>query len=113
MSWMQCSRSFALANDSSDRAAGREVRGYRITGRVQGVGFRWWTEATARSLGLSGSVWNRRDGSVEVCASGTRAALDALKNALASGPLGARVASVEQVEPDHDPGAGKFEIEHR
>jgi acylphosphatase len=102
-----------LASDESGGRAAHEVRGYRIEGRVQGVGFRWWTENTAASLGLSGSVWNRTDGSVEVCAAGTAAALDALEHALDEGPLGARVDSVTRVEPDHTPSPGQFRIEHR
>ncbi len=42
----------------------------RVTGRVQGVGFRWWTQNTARALGLAGSVRNLPDGSVEILAQG-------------------------------------------
>lgn len=102
-----------MASEESGGGTGREVRGYRIRGRVQGVGFRWWTEGTATSLGLSGSVWNCRDGSVEVCAAGTATALDALEHALGKGPLGSRVDSVTRVEPDHAPSPGPFRIGHR
>lgn len=102
-----------MASDESGGAGEREVRGYRVRGRVQGVGFRWWTQDEATSLGLSGSVWNCRDGSVEVCAAGTPAALDALERALARGPLGARVDSVSATAPDHEPGTGPFRIDHR
>jgi acylphosphatase len=102
-----------LANEEGGGTGAREVRGYRVRGRVQGVGFRWWTEDTAASLGLSGSVWNCRDGSVEVCAAGSRTALDALERALAEGPLGARVDSVTRIEPDHTPSSGPFRIERR
>jgi acylphosphatase len=41
-----------------------------VTGRVQGVGFRWWTQNTARALGLAGSVRNLPDGGVEIVAQG-------------------------------------------
>lgn len=102
-----------MASEESGGPADGEVRGYRIRGRVQGVGFRWWTEGTATSLGVSGSVWNCRDGSVEVCAAGTTTALDALEHALCEGPLGARVDSVTRIEPDHTPSPGPFRIEHR
>ncbi|WP_459643128.1 acylphosphatase [Kineococcus sp. NUM-3379] len=45
-----------------------------VRGRVQGVGFRWWTRAQGLELGLSGSASNRPDGRVEVVAEGPRAA---------------------------------------
>jgi acylphosphatase len=89
------------------------VRGYRVTGRVQGVGFRWWTRDTAETLKLTGSVWNRRDGTVEVCAAGPAAALDMLERALTVGPPGARVDRVEAVGADHEPAHAGFNIEHR
>jgi acylphosphatase len=69
--------------------------GYRVTGRVQGVGFRWWTRSLATRLGLSGSVRNLSDGSVAVHARGSDELLRQLEAELAEGPPGARVASVE------------------
>ena len=53
--------------------------GFRVTGRVQGVGFRWWTRSLATRLGLSGSVRNLSDGSVAVHARGTDDQLAELK----------------------------------
>lgn len=41
-----------------------------VTGRVQGVGFRWWAQHTARALGLAGKVRNLPDGGVELLAQG-------------------------------------------
>lgn len=43
-----------------------------VSGRVQGVGFRWWTRSRALALGLSGFARNTDDGRVEVCAEGGR-----------------------------------------
>lgn len=49
-----------------------------VDGRVQGVGFRYWTRAQARALGLSGSAANLPDGRVEVVAEGPRSDCEAL-----------------------------------
>ena len=49
-----------------------------VRGRVQGVGFRWWTRARALELGLAGSASNLDDGRVEVVAEGPREACEAL-----------------------------------
>ncbi len=45
-----------------------------VRGNVQGVGFRWWTSAQGRRLGLTGYARNLPDGRVEVLAQGSRAA---------------------------------------
>jgi acylphosphatase len=84
-------------------AIGRHIR---ITGHVQGVFFRQWTANMADRLGVSGWVRNRPDGSVEVQASGERAAVDSLIAELRHGPPMAEVAdiAVEEIEPDQ--GAG-------
>jgi acylphosphatase len=66
----------------------------RITGRVQGVGFRWFVREEARRLGLSGWVTNRPDGEVEVRAAGESSSLARLRRALEVGPTGATVAIV-------------------
>ena len=78
-----------------------EERLYTVRGRVQGVGFRWWTKNEARHLHLTGSVRNLRDGSVEVLARGTPEALAALRQRLEAGPPGASVTSIEEA-----PGSG-------
>lgn len=72
------------------------IRAYRVTGRVQGVGFRWWTRMEAEALGLRGTVRNCEDGSVEVIASGAVADLDRLRSLLRQGPPGARVDAVTE-----------------
>lgn len=74
-------------------------RAWRVTGRVQGVGFRWWTVRSASQLGLRGTVRNCPDGSVEVRAGGEAESVRRFGNALRDGPRGARVDSVEPL-PD-------------
>ncbi|MFC1791934.1 acylphosphatase, partial [Gemmatimonadota bacterium] len=60
-------------------------RGYRITGRVQGVFFRAWTRQKALELGLRGTVRNRFDGSVEACVLGSPAVLEVFQARLWEG----------------------------
>ena len=66
----------------------------RITGRVQGVGFRHFTRTTAHKLGLTGWVRNESDGSVRLVAEGPRDALNDLLEAVQRGPSAARVRDV-------------------
>lgn len=78
----------------------------RITGRVQGVGFRYWTRAMAERLSLTGWVMNGDDErSVELLAEGTPAALDQLERLLQRGPPG---ASVESVQVERGPASGSY-----
>jgi acylphosphatase len=69
----------------------------RISGRVQGVGFRWFVREEARRLGLSGWVTNLPDGGVEVAAGGEASSLQRLRAALAVGPSGADVSLLEDL----------------
>jgi acylphosphatase len=73
------------------------VRHLVVEGRVQGVGFRWFTRERARRCGLSGWVQNRPDGSVEVMARGSADLLDRLQAELGVGPRGATVTRVHDV----------------
>jgi len=66
-----------------------------VRGRVQGVGFRWFTLTQARALGCVGWVANEHDGSVHVVAEGSRPALERLLGALREGPAGARVDAAD------------------
>jgi acylphosphatase len=79
----------------------------RITGRVQGVGFRWWARRQAEELGLVGWIMNA-DGerSVEVVAEGDGAALTEFARLLEIGPPGARV---DAFETDRGPASGEFD----
>jgi acylphosphatase len=67
-----------------------------VRGRVQGVGFRWWTRARALELGLAGWAANLADGRVEVVAEGAKAACDRLLDQLGSG---ASPGTVDAVVP--------------
>jgi len=87
------------------------TRRYVVRGRVQGVGFRWYVEREARTLGLSGWVRNRADGSVEVLAAGTDAQLGSLYDKLKQGPRAARVDDVDVEEAAPLADAGTFRIE--
>jgi acylphosphatase len=77
------------------------TRGFRITGLVQGVGFRWFVRAEARRRGLAGRVRNLPDGSVEVVVRGTQSLISGLETALARGPAGARVDRLEEFPTTH------------
>ena len=57
-----------------------------VKGRVQGVGYRWWTRARALELGLTGSATNLQDGRVEVVAEGPEDACRSLLALLPGGP---------------------------
>lgn len=81
-------------------------RHLRITGRVQGVGYRDWAVWTARGLGLAGWVRNRCDGSVEAVAAGPPDAVDAFIAACRQGPMAARVTDVAVSEADPPAGEG-------
>jgi acylphosphatase len=74
------------------------ARKYRISGRVQGVGFRYFAERAAQELGLCGYVRNCDDGSVEAYAIGDASALDEFRTRLAQGPRSARVTAVDEWE---------------
>lgn len=74
------------------------ARRYVVSGRVQGVGFRWFVEKEASDLGLSGWVRNRQDGTVEVLAAGSNEKLNKLYDVLQRGPRAARVDNVEVTE---------------
>ncbi len=80
------------------------VRNLRISGRVQGVGFRYHMIRAARELGITGWVRNRRDGSVEAMVEGTPDAVAKIIAWARRGPAHAAVTAVEISE-----GEGGFE----
>ncbi|HEU4562202.1 MAG TPA: acylphosphatase [Longimicrobium sp.] len=79
---------------------------FRVTGRVQGVGYRWWARAQGTRLGLTGTVRNADDGSVVVQARGSDTALAELERLLGEGPPHARVAQVERIPASLSPDQG-------
>jgi acylphosphatase len=89
------------------------ARRYRITGRVQGVGYRNYVEHTAGKLNVDGYVRNRRDGSVEVFAMGTDEELEKLRKALERGPIMAQVGRVSEESSDVEAKyVGNFTVEY-
>jgi acylphosphatase len=82
-----------------------------VTGRVQGVGFRWFVARHAHAEGLAGWVRNLPDGRVEVVASGSEPGMAKLESRLRAGPPAAVVERVEKLDIPHDViTANTFEI---
>ena len=71
---------------------------FRVRGRVQGVGFRYFAEKTANDLGLAGWVRNDDDGTVQVYAVGNPEQLSELEGMLWKGPRWADVRGVDESE---------------
>lgn len=85
----------------------------RVRGRVQGVGYRFFAQRVAVSLGLRGYVRNLPGGEVETVAQGPRATLEAYLRRLWEGPYGARVDDVATRWETADAGTyGGFAIRH-
>jgi acylphosphatase len=78
------------------------TRRLAITGRVQGVGFRYSMERKARGLGVAGWVRNRRDGGVEALVQGTPEAVAAITEWARHGPPGALVTDLKESEAGGD-----------
>ena len=77
----------------------------RVTGRVQGVGFRYFVQVNASQLNITGWVRNRWNGSVEVLAEGVRGDLETLLQAIGRGP---RPGTTREVQSDWHPATGEF-----
>lgn len=89
-----------------------ETRYFRVSGQVQGVGFRAATLEQARRQGLAGWVRNRANGDVEVVARGSAPAMDTLRGWLGQGPPAARVTHVEEDETTVEALPEPFQIRH-
>jgi acylphosphatase len=81
------------------------ARRYLVSGRVQGVGFRWFVLEAASAEGITGWVRNVPDGSVEVVAEGDAEAIERFERAVRRGPGRARV---DDVVTDVIPPTGRF-----
>lgn len=90
-------------------ASNKVTKHLQIYGRVQGVSYRYWTQQTAQSLGLSGWVRNRKDGSVEALVHGEAQDIEKLVTACNDGPSLANVGSIEVCDAGYD-GTTGFEI---
>ncbi|HEY1801652.1 MAG TPA: acylphosphatase [Terriglobales bacterium] len=88
-----------------------EARRFVVRGRVQGVGFRWFVEREAHTLGIAGWVRNNSDGTVEILAMGSREQLSGLRSRLQQGPRAARVDDVAESEAKPVDGLTTFRIE--
>jgi acylphosphatase len=74
------------------------ARRFVVRGRVQGVGFRYFTIRAARSLGVTGTVRNLADGTVEAIAEGRPDAISDFRAELERGPSHSHVTAVEEFE---------------
>lgn len=85
-----------------------QARRFLVSGMVQGVGYRFFAQRVAARIGVAGYVKNLGDGRVEVYAIGEPDQLDALREDLARGPMGASVTGVEaedaEIEPYYEAG---------
>jgi acylphosphatase len=85
------------------------TRHLQISGRVQGVGFRYSMQREAARLGLTGWVRNRRDGSVEALLQGNDEAVATLTAWARRGPAGAQVAELRVASAQADASLAGFE----
>ncbi len=81
-----------------------------VSGRVQGVGFRWFVQQAARRRGVLGHVRNLADGRVEIRVRGAAEQIAELLAEVRQGPPGARVEDVENLVPDPGLTLEEFEV---
>jgi acylphosphatase len=80
----------------------KTAKRYYVSGLVQGVGYRYFAQRTARGLALAGYARNLSDGRVEVYAIGPDSSLATLRTELMRGPRGSEVSSVTEEEAASD-----------
>jgi len=86
------------------------IKRFRVMGRVQGVGFRYFVLREAANLGVDGWVRNCADGTVEALARGTTEDLGRLKERIQEGPRSSRVISVSVADGSDEDVPQGFEI---
>ena len=82
-----------------------------VSGRVQGVGFRYWTKTEAEALGIRGFVRNLDDGRVEAVLEGDISDVERMLDMMKSGPPHARVTTLEVEREDHTGHHQTFDIQ--
>ncbi len=89
-----------------EKESNRQRVHVRVSGFVQGVGFRWFCQRAALSHGLAGWVRNLRDGRVELEVEGPDGEVRAFLGEVRRGPAGARVADLQtgELPPEGDEG---------
>ena len=86
------------------------VKKYRVTGRVQGVGFRYFVYREAQAIGIDGWVRNRADGTVEALVEASDEDHAMLRCRLEQGPRMSRVTAVEEIDELDERVAPGFDI---
>ena len=84
----------------------------KITGRVQKVGFRWFTVQWAQDLALGGFVCNQHDGSVYIETEGKRSRIESFAKELKQGPRGSQVDNVDIEWLNYEHNFRDFEIRY-
>lgn len=87
-------------------------RHFRISGRVQGVGFRYFTQRTADQVGVTGWVRNLGDGDVEAEAQGSSDAVERFTEALRKGPRTGHVRNLQTADRAPRDDESGFRIRH-
>lgn len=100
-----------MSSPTSDDGQGLREARFEVRGRVQGVGFRWWTKTQALRLGITGTVRNREDGAVEVTARGQEDSLHRFREILRRGAPASEVLSLDE-SPARDVSRSGFDIIH-
>jgi acylphosphatase len=86
------------------------ARRFLVSGRVQGVGFRYFVQEAALLEGISGWVRNLPDGAVEVVAEGDAEAVERFSHKIGRGPSMARVENVDVTDETPSGRAGGFTV---